>query len=525
MQLEDVPAELRELIEKPEDLAQLEEMLAAIETGDLDETILRHGLDFRPTNDDELHAYISAYYGFDIPRVPVCEDHCSPMQAMGDLYFTRVVGHDIVWIGGRGSGKTLDFAIAEHLLISHFADTLVNVGAVEEQAQACYRYIQSFDSKPHFAPNVYRSIISRSEYRNGANLKIIPATKRQVNGPHPRVALWDEVDLTDPAVIDEGRSMPITVKGRPPQTVFTSSLKFAYGPIVKMMDAATSGEKAIKTYRWCVFEIIEKCKPERHRDGEGCRTCPLAPECLESRVDGDGETVLLPGPGKASRSDGFMAIDDVITKYRTLDRDTWDSQWRSKRPSVKGLVYPQFGDHHIVDYKWNPELPTFAAVDFGFTNRTAVLFFQITLDRRIVIFKEWSREMVTSPESAIAFKKMAEGRAAIGSGWIVGDPAAADARAVWQQNGIPIVAADNTKDMSDDNSGISKVRYALAPMGGQQPMLFVDRSCKFTINGFRTYHVKDQKDDRNADEKPVKADDHEMDAARYGIARIIRRRK
>jgi hypothetical protein len=620
------------------------------------------------------------------------------MSAVADLYFMREPELDTLWVGGRGSGKTLDFAIVEHLLMAHFADTVVNVGAVEEQAQACYRYVQAFDAMPHFKRNLRRSIISRTEYLNGANLKIIPATPAQCNGPHTRVVCWDEFDLTNPVAYAEGQSIPITLNGRPPQTIMTSSLKFPFGNVVTMMRAAAKGTKAINVKRWCVvadtmvscedgerridtirpgdnvwsytgtgfdlvrvahagktaesadvvrvnftdgtslvctpdheirtldgwtpagslqggqavlgepmvrlwdsgfvpmvgrnpsvgvagarllrvasvesagqaavydlevpgthnfvangvvvhncvYEIVQNCPPTRHKDGAGCRgtgvprpgqqfpddACPLAADCLYKGVDDEGFEGYLDGPGKAAKSQGFMPLDDVIKKYRTLDEDTWKSQWRSERPSVKGLIYPQFTAKNIIprgEFQWNPMLPVYAGVDFGFTNATAMVFVQMTADGKLVAFAEWIKDGFTSPETARIFKSLPWGQAAMKPGsWVRGDPAAADARAVWSQNGIPILAADNSlmpsRSTPDDDSGIAKLRWCFSPMGIQDPLLYICEECDVLIEQLQVYHVKDVPEDRNEAEAPQKVNDHGPDALRYVINGLIRRR-
>ena len=864
----------------------------------LDDVILDARVDIMPVDNEDLWDYITTYYGFRIPRIAVCPGHCAPFDAMADLIFGRYAEFDHVWTGGRGSGKTLDFAIAEHILLTHFADTIVNVGAVEEQAQACFRYIQLFDGSDRFKHRVKRSIISRTEYRNGGTLKIVPATPRQVNGPHPRLACWDEFDQTpwtvwqeglcgkgdtkvsteygiiqlqsievgarvwsldngkfvlkpvirtwangvkptirlalssghilgftrdhpilteygwqaaseialgtrlvpfvrpsdhgqeepvlpgtlsdqatarpsvpslrgadyrqendllpsahgivratqgnerqaalrclrvrcaqidlsealssvlhrraqprpsaqgphqvralqvravrrspisaghdlsevphgrlaranyyrqgfsasesgahaletkrkqaggdssqymrrarierDPAIshweiqrgplpradqngdrgswmvspscvphpercrarsehssdglsrdnpvgyaagvlgddahasvwvvgvtagpaepvyditvadthnfIAEGvvvhNSMPITVNGRPPQTVLTSSLKYAYGPMIRVMEAAKSGDKALRIYVWCVMEIIQRCPPERHENGEGCKLCPLAPECLDSAVDDNGTEVLLPGPGKASRADGFMPIDDVIKKYQTLDEDTWSSQWRSKRPSVKGLVYPQFDDNiHVIDFaakydlgkdasgkpnRCHPQLPVFGGVDFGFTNASVIVYLQV-IDRKIIAFAEDYKEQRTDPEMGADIINQPWYKQIM---WLMGDPAAAGGREILSKMGIPVSAADNTKDTGSDRSGIKKIRWALKPKGGRgdalPPVLYIDKSCKVLISQLKTYHTAEDKDEKDAPEKPVKKDDHAPDALRYGVARLVK---
>jgi hypothetical protein len=343
----------------------------------------------------------------------------------------------------------------------------------------------------------------------------MPATKKRVNSPHPRLAMWDEVDQTPWEVLQEGISMPIRQNGRPPQTVFTSSLKYAYGPMIRLMDGAA--ERALRRYTWCVYEIIERCPETRHKGGEGCNDCGLREDCLDNVVHEDGTISLLPGPGKASRADGFMPIDDVIKKYRGLDSDTWDSQWRSKRPSVKGLIYPMFDELvHVVDYDYNPALPVYVGIDFGYANPTAAVFLQV-VGEHIVVFDEYYEAMRTTKQTGHALQAMP----CFGNTlWRVGDPAAADARATLQQMGIDIAPADN-----DVDKGLEKVRWLLKPQGRDTPLIYFARRCVNLIGEVRHYHTADRKDDRNVNEDPVKNDDHACDALRYAINRLIKRKQ
>jgi hypothetical protein len=58
-----------------------------------------------PTSDDELHALILELTGYNIPRVAVCHDHCSPFDPISDAYFNRE--NAILVMASRESGKCL----------------------------------------------------------------------------------------------------------------------------------------------------------------------------------------------------------------------------------------------------------------------------------------------------------------------------------------------------------------------------------------------------------------------------------
>lgn len=495
------------------------ELDALIDSGALDDEILRAGVDIIPTTDDELHAYIHAYYGIRIARTAVCPGHVSPFQAVADTFFIRYPDEDSVWIGGRGVGKTLNFAITEHLLLRFFGDTIANIGAVEEQAKKCYSYIEGFTRNPYFADDLLKKpMLSKTYFRNGGFIEVLPGTKNRVNSPHPRLACWDEVDLIDWAVLQEGLSMPSRHNGRPPQTIFTSSLKKPYGPMIRLMEGAAA--RKLRTYTFCVFEVIERCEPDRHQNGEGCKTCPLAPECLDSEVLEDGTISLLPGPGKAARADGFMPIDDVIKKYRALDADTWDSQWRCKRPSVKGLIFPMYDENvHVVDYEWNPALPVYCGIDFGYSNPSCAIYAQVLATDEVILFAEDYGAMRTTQELGVSMKRAPWFHSTL---WREGDPAAADARATLQRMGIAVHPANNTVDPNDSDGGIARIRWALKPNGRKWPLLYVARVCENFRREIRFYHRPDTKEDRNEDERPVKVDDHAIDATRYLMARLVK---
>lgn len=90
--------------------------------------------------------------------------------------------------------------------------------------------------------------------------------------------------------------------------------------------------------------------------------------------------------------------------------------------------------------------------------------------------------------------------------YIIIDPSAASLIAQLRQDGFKVVPGRNNV-----LSGISAVSSALA-----DGTLTIDPSCKETIREFGGY-VWDEKAIERGEEKPLKIDDHCMDAVRYGI--------
>lgn len=74
-----------------------------------------------------------------------------------------------------------------------------------------------------------------------------------------------------------------------------------------------------------------------------------------------------------------MPYSDVMDKFRKNHRSVWEAQQECSRPSLEGLVMPQFTRerHGIRNYDPDPALgPIYMSIDFGGTNPHAVLWVQ-----------------------------------------------------------------------------------------------------------------------------------------------------
>lgn len=271
----------------------------------------------------------------------------------------------------------------------------------------------------------------------------------------------------------------------------------------------------------CVFEIIENCPPERHREGEGCKVCPLMEICKEKVWD--ERTMMsewVPGPGRAARAHGWMRIDDVIAKYRSIPWDVFRAQWLSQRPETSGLVYPMFEeDIHVIDYTYTPNYEVLVGIDFGFTNPSVAVYIQPQPNGDMIIFHEDYEAGRTADEFAESIKREPFFKP---DQMRIADPANAGDRATLIKHGVPNEPADKsqTKGESSIVNGINLVRWVLAPKGRPTPILYVDRRCRNTIREFKRYHHPDEREGRNLDETPMKQDDHSMDSIRYLLAKI-----
>jgi hypothetical protein len=235
---------------------ELEEMFRA------QEELERKLAEFGPQNDDELHSWIKAELGIDIPRKAVCEHHDPPFIFISDLFFERVDA--VLAMANRGGGKTMLVAIL-HWINSLFKPGCESCtfGATEAQSLRCYAYIKGWIFKDgEKREEVVSSLMRETLFGNASKVEVLPGTPQAVNGPHPQKAHADEIELMDDGTWKESRNMTMSKKlpdGRwiRPQDICTSTRKGPNGRMQKLIDeikvAIDAGFKPPrKLYQWCV---------------------------------------------------------------------------------------------------------------------------------------------------------------------------------------------------------------------------------------------------------------------------------
>lgn len=140
--------------------------------------------------------------------------------------------------------------------------------------------------------------------------------------------------------------------------------------------------------------------------------------------------------------------------------------------------------------------------DVGARNPTAILTLKIAGDGRIHVAREYYRRGMSSSEIVSAFETEAD---ATDPDDIFIDPSAAAYIDDLLRDGYPATKADN-----DVLVGIQRVTTAIADG------LTVDPSCIHTLAEFEQYQYPEE-GKRRGDDKPVKQNDHCMDALRYGV--------
>ena len=133
-----------------------------------------------------------------------------------------------------------------------------------------------------------------------------------------------------------------------------STMHRPYGIMQREVAAATN--VGVPVFKWCLWETIEKCT------GRECSRCPLWADC----------------GGRAKQAAGYLKIDDCIAQMRRSSRSAWESEMLCIRPSLENIVFGEFDPAiHVRPVDYDPNLPLYRTLDFGFVNPFVCLWVQV----------------------------------------------------------------------------------------------------------------------------------------------------
>jgi hypothetical protein len=381
----DSPEGMLELLTKLSD-EELEELFSA------QEELERRLTEFGPKDDDELHSWIWAELGINIPRVAVCPDHDPPFTFLADLYFERVGA--VLAMANRSGGKTMLVAIL-HWVNSLFkaACESCTFGATEAQSLRCYAYIKGwvYNKSGEKRDEVIHSLMRETLFANTSKIEVLPGTPQAVNGPHPQKAHADEIELMDDGTWKESRNMTVSKllpDGRlcKPQDICTSTRKGPTGRMAKLIteirEAIIAGYKPPrKLYQWCIKETASQvpncqCARPELSESEKC-SCHL----IRKGEWESGQPRLLRDicKGDFYRSRGWQPYEDIVKQFTENDAETFEVQQLCLKPEMQFHYLPKFREeiHCFRKYDVDPANgPIFLSVDWGGTNPHAVNWYQ-----------------------------------------------------------------------------------------------------------------------------------------------------
>ena len=442
----------------------------------------------------------------------------SPFNFIADAFFHP--SENIAAWANRGGGKTLGASILAGLEHT-FSDRLHSrlLAGKLDQADVLYSYLKEWLFLPILRHKLQDGKPGRKHTRiGGGTVEILPASDSSVRGPHIQRLYQDEIDSwPDVALIGASMGMVSTRHGIPGRRIVTSTWHHATGP----MDELTTRHKemGLRLHRWTIWESIQRCPVERHEQGAGCRTCKLAVPCLAKARE------FQPGSrtGVAAKQPcGLIAIDDAINLLQGWSKAQWDAEYECKRPSVEGLVYPDFDADTHRARAVPKQLTIYRAIDWG--RRTFVclwLGYDKTNDTTYVLDTYRKQEGLIPQHSKYVtshrYKQVAD-TYVDPSGRNVNDQTGRTNIQEFEAAGIPCTYT-LSKRLIDVHNGVQWVTAAISPASGPPRLYYVDNENNRTfVRAMQTYHNKELRGIWLDEPQKPQDWDHIPDALRYYYA-------
>lgn len=177
--------------------------------------------------------------------------------------------------------------------------------------------------------------------------------------------------------------------------------------------------------------------------------------------------------------------------------------------AFEGLIYAEFDrNRHTTTARPEQFKQVVAGVDWGFSNPGVMLVFGVDADDRMWGLHEEYRRQRRIEEWADVAKDL---RDTYSIDRFFCDPSEPDYIKALVQKGCKAEAANN-----EVNAGIQRVKNRLVVRSDKKPRLIFSHSFPWTFSEFDQYQWQGTKDGGFAD-KPMKANDHTLDALRYVV--------
>jgi len=536
----------------------------------------------------ELKAWIKYFLFLELPDVTVSRySDTNPLNVIWEVYDICVNKNnpdkiqELLFVAGRGSGKTLGMAIAELMVLIHDHRDVVHVGAIQNQAERCYAYQKNFLYNKKLKPLVMPQDIpedqriaeklnmSKSMFNlNGEKitLEVLPCTLKACNGPHVPLVVVDEIDTVSGEGVKafkEISGMLDSKGGKKALRVGISTRKSRYGLMNRQIENALEEGRTVR--RWTALEFSERCTDERsgtkeinlyvnqekmevlteveygkrekskqkefiqYKALEGCAKCPLFSICLTDAKK------------QISTSPMLKPLDEMIQKVRAEGADWALAQLMNLKPSVEGIIFREFEERIHVKV-WNQMWYILTGREFP-GECTHDMFVKKCHELNLPCYAgiDWG---FSSPNTVVFFFVDAreniyvvrcDGMTYISQPtWIhhirtkyhnmyrcqLYVPDAADQGAIQEmkKTGLPVA---NQPDKGQINTGVQVIKKWLKIPGSlDSKIFFAKETCGHIIQEFQLYHYKLDAAGFVTDE-PAKEYDHWLDALRYPMTLLF----
>lgn len=200
-----------------------------------------------------------------------------------------------------------------------------------------------------------------------------------------------------------------------------------------------------------------------------------------------------------SADNPYYPLEEFERARKTLDSRLFEMRYEGQFRKMAGLIYPDFGASHIVDEFTPPtnhlgdlQGELVGGLDWGYNNPFVALDIHISDDGVWTVYREHYQSRLTLGEHSEYLDRDILYYADPSGKQEINELRALDHRIYPGNNDVAM--------------GIQKVSELI-----KDGRLRVSKSCPHLIDEFETYHYNEES------EKPVKEDDHCLDALRYAV--------
>lgn len=209
--------------------------------------------------------------------------------------------------------------------------------------------------------------------------------------------------------------------------------------------------------------------------------------------------------------------DEWEEQKKVIPEDQFKQEWEADFRSVQALVYPEFGEAHIIGPEEAWRIPKdgthYMGVDFGYVDPFAAITVTIDYDGNWWIVDEVYKSGLHIDDIARLLKERMSVRH---YAKIIGDAAAKTEIESLKNVNIPIVSGKKGKDTLE--AGIRLLAGQMKVLEGSgKPKLFITTNCENTIKEFGLYERQREilPDGTAIYTTPIDRNNHAMDAIRY----------
>ena len=202
-----------------------------------------------------------------------------------------------------------------------------------------------------------------------------------------------------------------------------------------------------------------------------------------------------------------IPADELDRAKETLPPDRFAQEYEASFQKTQGLVYKEFSrEKHLYSDLPTGRFEKLGGIDFGYRNPAAVL--DIRFDGEMVwVDDEWYKTERTDAQISDYVK-------ACSFNAVYPDPENAGGIEELRRKGVNV--REVIKGKGSVKAGIQMIRELLI-----RNKLKVNKRCVNLISEFEMYSYDENRNERNEQEDPIKANDHALDALRYVISSCL----